>query len=579
MGEFADLLLESDKKHAGNPSATASSASAASLGFMTLRETELKDGDLLLLEEGQLPVKGMYDLMISFWHEEPLFDLPAKLQQSPQSGGHSSTETNAVTEADTAATSEESPSSGVESDELSVQCLAAHQQRLKCLHRMEEVHVSIHGTLQDLHTRVAEVVARHIDVLLDRLLGPEISPLIDDDGFDFDAAKQEAKALARAALRQRLLAPENLLLREARPDLLPGKCLWMVDSNQSGNISAAPAAAGQTAVSTTATSSTVTSTEQTSNSSNDKANGNSSNRKGRKKNQQNQGSAATNTATTSTTTTAPTSSTTTTSTTPVNKVFGSDSSLAHTPLKKLSLKPERGLIVTLLPLSQYECRGPPGSIRLWVQRLLNPRSAGQGQARMNPTWPPLSAVLSGGIAPTVGHLHRAIVNVLPDLQVEHLVVYKYHLALNQWEEIKHEAQVGKVKKAENIFHAPHNIKEGTLLCAFSKLDLLSLPPSSTSVPTAGRSGTKPDPHLTQLLQNVSTAVEISLPMDVYLQQRKAEAALLLQQQKQQIHAKHHYGGQGTGSNNNGKDAHAGGRARRPAETALMLHLDLDDWDD
>jgi hypothetical protein len=340
---------------------------------------------------------------------------------------------------------------------------------------------------------------------------------------------------------------EYLLLREMRPDTLPGKCLWMVDSNN--NQSAAATASAASAAASAATTTPV---------------------KGGTK-------AATAAATTPSTTTDTTAAAPPTSTTP--HPFG-HSHLGHTPIKKLSIKAERGLIVQLLPRPQPLERSSAGSIRIWVQRLLNPQHAAEGRAQLSPSWPPIAATLQGGIAPTLGHLHRAIMTAMPGIVTtpDQLVVYKYNLARFVWEEMKHDgtnssSSSGGKKKAENLFQAPYNVKEGTLFCAFSKLDLMTSAAAAAASTSSSVSSSSSSSSSSKTLATISTAMDISLPLDIFMQQLKAEVALHKKQ------GRHVVGGGGAGGPGGSGSGSARNDVLKKPEYALTLHLDLDDWDD
>jgi hypothetical protein len=473
MGEYAELLLEVDKKQA----------------TLTLKEAELKDGDLLLLEEGRLPVRGKHDLQVYFWHDHPLMDLPTV-----------STDQNGTSDDNTAIKDDDSvmivddPSAnqaGSPSVSFSEKVALAQRQRFQCLHRLGEIQVSVNGTLGEMHTLVSELVKRSRDVLMKRISSHVTDESITNVDSRSDWDEQDHN------LWSRLIQPDEfLLLREMRPDTLPGKCFWMVDSTHS--------------VSTTPSSTAAPATPGDVNS----------------------------------------------------KLFGS-SGLANTPLKKLSLKTERGsIVVQLLPRSQIYERSSSGSIRIWAQRLLNPQHAAAGEAQLSPSWPPVAAVLQGGIAPTLGHLHRAILNAIPNVATgpEHLVVYKYNLQKFAWEEMKHlNDGTSSKKKVENLFQAPYNVKEGSLFCAFSKMDLL---PSSSSGATTTQNQSK-------VLSTISTAMDISLPMDLFMQQERAEAAM----RKKMGRGGDIFSSNGSGGEKTGKDI-----LKKP-EHQLALYIDFDDWDD
>lgn len=294
-----------------------------------------------------------------------------------------------------------------------------HQQRkLDCLLKIGEVQLLINNSnLQDLQSAVCALALTRQELIQAGL------------GNNEEAA----------------LPIKNMLLRELRPDSLPGKCLWLVDT----------------------------------------AGGN----------------------------------------------------LGTTSLKKLSIKPERGLVLQILPSPQQQSRPAAGAIKVWVQRLVNPLNAGNGNAIMSPSWPPLPTTIVGGNSPSMGHLYRAIQQVFPDLTSDVIVVYKYHIPTQDWQEMKSEVTVGKKKTIENLFRAPFNVKEGTLFCVFSKLEL-------------GKA--------------TQDKIEISLATDLYMQQLRLELKL-----------KQKAGGRGARDGSSGSDVKTG---RRP-ELALTMNIDLDDWDE
>lgn len=101
---------------------------------------------------------------------------------------------------------------------------------------------------------------------------------------------------------------------------------------------------------------------------------------------------------------------------------------------------------------------------------------------MSPRWPPLQVLINGGVAPTLGHLKRAVVSALPEMSTEHMSVYKYQPQSIEWNAVI-AAGVGvnttgrkKGGKTEsNITQGPYFIKEGDQLCAFDSRSLRLAP--------------------------------------------------------------------------------------------------------
>lgn len=166
-------------------------------------------------------------------------------------------------------------------------------------------------------------------------------------------------------------------------------------------------------------------------------------------------------------------------------------------LKKAGLRWERGLVVELLKDTQARTRPPAGAFRVWVQELLNPgakevmlitrsivfmplRSPSlnisllllQGNALVSPSWPPKQALINGGVAPTLGHLKRAVASALTQVPTDTMCVYKY-LPSYEWSPVIYAGAGANTKNAKggkkgesNITQGPHFVKEGDQFCAF-----------------------------------------------------------------------------------------------------------------
>ena len=97
---------------------------------------------------------------------------------------------------------------------------------------------------------------------------------------------------------------------------------------------------------------------------------------------------------------------------------------------------------------------------------------------VSPSWPPRQVLINGGAAPTLGHLKRAVVSVLPALPTDSLCVFKYHPQSIEWGAVIYagvganatkgakKGSLGNKKGESNITLGPYFVKEGDQFCAF-----------------------------------------------------------------------------------------------------------------
>jgi hypothetical protein len=443
-GESADLFLEDDKRSTS----------------LFIKDSDLKDGDLLVFEEGILPLRGMLNIQVFFWNDQPDFSSIETTISSTASGG--------------------APPSDLEDPSaLDIQCQLAYQKRLKCLILVGEMHVVANGQLHNLYEQTVQLLLHKYTTLQEQYPPLFQLEIPSSSSSSSSAGTENEKKLQRDEFEQ------HFLLRELRPDFLPGKCLWLYDT------------------------STV--------------------------------------------------------------------SLGNTLLKKLSVKNlERGLIVQLLPNNMTQRilrqRTPsssttnttitqpvlaPGSVRLWVQELINPLDCRNGHAIMEPQWPPIPITLNGGNAPTSGHLFRAIHEALPHIPMTDMHVYRYHIPNSEWVEMKKPGEVKetKGKQSPNLFNGPNPVREGMLFCVVDarKLGSSSMTTTSTTMTASNQPTLK---------------LEISTAIDLYYQQQRAEANLM---KKSGRKASSVFDQDGSGNKKS--------NTLKKPEYALTLHLDLDDWDE
>lgn len=108
---------------------------------------------------------------------------------------------------------------------------------------------------------------------------------------------------------------------------------------------------------------------------------------------------------------------------------------------------------------------------------------------MSPRWPPLPVLINGGVAPTLGHLKRAVVSVLPELATEHMSVYKYQPQGFEWSAViaggvgvhSNSSRKRGGKSESNITQGPYFIKEGDQLCAFDSRSVRLAPGVSIDI--------------------------------------------------------------------------------------------------
>jgi len=205
-------------------------------------------------------------------------------------------------------------------------------------------------------------------------------------------------------------------------------------------------------------------------------------------------------------------------------------------LKRCGLVGDKSVVVELLPLlgdGSVQMRPSQGSFRVWIQRLTNP-GCKEGEAAMEPEWPPLQVLVSGGAAPTLGHLKRAFAAAIPSavgsLAAESLEVFKLQSQAVQWTRLLSSSDrqlremlrlnhnysssnsmgspgrtsKGGGKKAENISLGPYFVKEGDQFCVFS-------------------GAANPNPSSSQTKINILTwDITISRPEDVSIRLLKQE---------------------------------------------------------
>eukprot|EP01038_Epipyxis_sp_PR26KG_P009755 gene9755-13124_t len=166
-----------------------------------------------------------------------------------------------------------------------------------------------------------------------------------------------------------------------------------------------------------------------------------------------------------------------------NGVSSRNNIVSTSMLKKLNIKnSEKSLVIEVLSDVQKKVRpGTVGAFRIWVQRLLNPGQADEGNAIMSPAWPPHQILVNGGISPSIAHLKRPINSKIFDDKItslDKLIIYRYMPNSMRWVQIKSQRNSNKIsdnkkrsnastKKADIITGPPHNVKEGDLMCVFN----------------------------------------------------------------------------------------------------------------
>jgi hypothetical protein len=361
------------------PQPTPSPATAVTIGpltftkAVTVKEAGIKSGDTLLLEEGTLPIEGQLNLTVSIVLVVICFII---------------SRFNAVH------VSALSCSCGVRLYRLSWRVHI--RSRTRWLGRPHSaVPAWSHSALLLLRS-----VIRWISCNAERLLScrRRLSTLrrkasqakvrLRNDWWL--ALCQHSRQLSCCAGIQ---SSERLLLRELKPDMLPGRSYWTTECNAPDVVSSATTAQSTASRTVTKTGNAINPVPPTS---------------------------------------TPKASAKLATTPAVSTVKPPQPPAAPLPtLKKLNIQSEKGLVVEVLPDVQGAVRPPPGAMKLWVQLLANPGAA-EGKAVVQPLWPPLPALLNGGSAPTLGHLKRALTAVYPDLPTEHLSVYKYQSQAIEW---------------------------------------------------------------------------------------------------------------------------------------------------
>lgn len=237
-------------------------------------------------------------------------------------------------------------------------------------------------------------------------------------------------------------------------------------------------------------------------------------------------------------------------------------------LKRCGLAGDKSVVVELLPLlgdGSVQMRPPQDSFRVWVQRLANP-GCKEGEAAMEPEWPPLQVLVSGGATPTLGHLKRAFSAAAASASAESLEVFKLLSQAVQWTRLLTNSdrqlremlrlnhtpssssssssissgatgspsRVGRGsggggKKAENISQGPYFVKEGDQFCVFSG--------TAHSNPTSN-----------QVKVNILTwDIAIARPEDVCLRQLKQEEKQRKEEAKRTRASDHIHSGGVTGT--------------------------------
>lgn len=182
--------------------------------------------------------------------------------------------------------------------------------------------------------------------------------------------------------------------------------------------------------------------------------------------------------------------------------------MTNNSIKKLNLKNKKPLIIERLPQNQLIYQQQmniqnSNAFRIWIQRLMNPDQCSEGRALMQPAWPPQMVTITGGSAPTWGHLARPMLDTHKDIAPDSIRIYKYNPTTLLWVEMPRPSSANSKKKLENILVGPYNIKEGDNFCFFSLNEFSS----STS--------------RREYIDN-PLSLSISLPEDVISQQYREE---------------------------------------------------------
>ncbi len=153
--------------------------------------------------------------------------------------------------------------------------------------------------------------------------------------------------------------------------------------------------------------------------------------------------------------------------------FGKGGAALQGSLKRLGLSKDgakdRHLVVESLRDVQAKVRPPAGAFRVWAQQLLNP-GAEEGCAIMSPAWPPRQVLVNGGVAPSLMHLKRPVVQEFPELSLERVAVFKYYPSSLLWTELLSGGDGQKRKgKKDSLCGPPYHLQEGDQVCAFEAL--------------------------------------------------------------------------------------------------------------
>jgi len=128
-------------------------------------------------------------------------------------------------------------------------------------------------------------------------------------------------------------------------------------------------------------------------------------------------------------------------------------------------------VLQLLDEPQSQLHVPStAQFHVWVQMLKEVNIGSSGDTHTTSLWPPLEVKISGGAAPSFGHLLRPVAAAL-SLSPESIEVYKLDVETLEWIALSPSSNKQKSGhgKVENILLPPYLLKEGSLLVVKPKL--------------------------------------------------------------------------------------------------------------